>query len=82
MLSTRLPFQQAIESIVITKMDILLDIDRTVVAPNAAARPGNPPARVELELVVLGIAAVGSYRFRGRKEEEKDQGQSYRGNAS
>ena len=73
MFSAGLPLHQTVECIVITEMDVLLDIDRTIVVLNAATRPRNPPMRVELDLVILGVAFVGRYGFQRCKAEQEDE---------
>src|SRR5215469_6137300 len=72
MFSAWLPFQESIEGVVITEIEILLEIDGARVPPDVAGGSGDPPMRIEPELVVLWVAVVGRHTFQGRKTEQHE----------
>src|SRR5262249_35421535 len=73
MFSARFPFHQSIEGVVIMEIEVLLEIDGTSVALEAAAGHCVPPLRVEPKLVILGIAIVGRYTLQRRKAQLQNE---------
>ena len=74
--SAWLPFKETIEGAVITEIEIMLEIDGTSVALEAAGRPGNPPMCIDSKLVIFGIGVVRCYTPQRRKAEPACQQES------